>query len=122
MPLPAKHKLSNYAPEDTGDELWGGNSDGQLYVFGGHLGTNRINTRPRSSPSNLFGSTLKAPASWEVVASGPGRTGLSMVAYRGKLYRTGGWEAKNAAGEKSELFSSRDFACCGIRSGASGWI
>jgi N-acetylneuraminic acid mutarotase len=53
---------------------------------------------------------LAQPDKWEVVASGPPRTGLAMVAYGGKLYRIGGWEAKNAAGDKWDLYSSRDFS------------
>ena len=91
-------------------------ADGWLYVYGGHLGT------PHEYSADLQGRdllrlNLAKPDKWEVVAEGPRRTGLAMVAYAGKLYRIGGWEAKNAAGEKWELHSSRDFARFDPKSG-----
>jgi N-acetylneuraminic acid mutarotase len=40
-----------------------------------------------------------------------------MVAYKNQVYRIGGWEAKNAAGDKWELYSTPDFARFDAKSG-----
>jgi N-acetylneuraminic acid mutarotase len=83
--------------------------DGWLYAYGGHLGSAHKYSADLQA-RELVRLNLAQPDKWEVVAAGPPRTGLAMVAYGGKLYRIGGWEAKNAAGDKWELYSSRDFA------------
>jgi N-acetylneuraminic acid mutarotase len=60
---------------------------------------------------------LAQPTAWEVVAEGPKRTGLALVAHAGKLYRIGGWEAKNRKGEEQSLHSQADFARFDAKSG-----
>ena len=83
-------------------------ADGWLYVYGGHLGTaHKYSVEMQAH--QLLRLNLRTADKWEVVADGPPRTGLAMVAHGGKLYRIGGWEAKNKTGEKWQLYSSPDF-------------
>ncbi len=91
--------------------------DGSLYVYGGHLGTTHKYSSDQQA-NKLLRLNLAKPGQWETVGEGPRRTGLAMVAHKGTLYRIGGWEARNAAGEKQQLFSSRDFARFDFKSGA----
>jgi len=91
-------------------------ADGWLYAYGGHLGLAHKYSADLQA-RELVRLNLAQPDKWEVVASGPPRTGLAMVAHGGKLYRIGGWEAKNAAGDKWDLHSSRDFARFDPKSG-----
>lgn len=83
--------------------------DGQLYVFGGQLGSAHKYSADTQSKA-LLRMSLTDPQSWQQVSEGPRRTGVAMVAYRGKLYRIGGWEARNSDADKWDLHSSRDFA------------
>jgi N-acetylneuraminic acid mutarotase len=91
-------------------------ADGWLYVFGGHLGAPHEYSADLQA-HELVRLNLAQPDKWEVVAEVPRRTGLAMVAYNNQLYRIGGWEAKNAAGDKWELHSTRDFARFDAKSG-----
>jgi len=83
--------------------------DGNLYIYGGHLGSPHEYTADKQA-NELMKLNLAKPEAWEVVNTGPRRTGLAMVAHGGKLYRVGGWEAKPADGGKFDLVSSPDFA------------
>jgi N-acetylneuraminic acid mutarotase len=89
---------------------------GYLYVYGGHLGTTHKYSADLQA-NQLLRLNLSQPGEWETVAAGPRRTGLALVAHAGKLYRIGGWEARNAAGEKWDLYSMRDFARFDAQSG-----
>lgn len=84
-------------------------ADGHLYVYGGHLGSAHKYSAEMQA-NRLLRLNLAHPEKWEEAVEGPRRTGLAMVAYNGKLYRIGGWESRNAAGEKWNLFSMPDFA------------
>jgi N-acetylneuraminic acid mutarotase len=84
-------------------------ADGYLYAYGGHLGSPHEYSAELQS-RELLRLNLKQPQKWELVGEVPRRTGLAMVAYEGKLYRVGGWEARPGADGKAELFSTRDFA------------
>jgi hypothetical protein len=82
---------------------------GNLYVYGGHMGT------PHDYPADLQSGSLvrlnlAKPEAWEEVSQGPKRTGLAMVGYKGQLYRIGGFESKSGKGEKWRLFSTKDFS------------
>lgn len=84
-------------------------ASGNLYVYGGHMGT------PHDYPADLqSGSLLRLnlakPDGWEEVSQGPKRTGLAMVGYKGQLYRVGGFESKSGKGEKWRLYSTKDFS------------
>jgi N-acetylneuraminic acid mutarotase len=51
------------------------------------------------------------PVQWETISEGPELQGLAMVAHDGKLYRLGGFEARNAKGEDESLWSIDTVAC-----------
>jgi N-acetylneuraminic acid mutarotase len=109
---PSTHnvRLAELAPLSTPTTSFGAAiADGSLYVYGGHLGAPHKYSADQQS-NQLLRLNLAAPGAWEVVGQGPRRTGLAMVAYDGRLYRVGGWEAKNAAGTEWDLYSQRDFA------------
>jgi N-acetylneuraminic acid mutarotase len=54
---------------------------------------------------------LKKGGQWQTASTTVGRTGVSLVAHNGKLYRIGGFEARNPPeDEKWDLFSTADFA------------
>lgn len=91
-------------------------ADGWLYAYGGHLGSAHKYSADLQA-RELVRLNLAKPDKWEVVAAGPPRTGLAMVAHNNKLYRIGGWEAKNTDVDKWELHSSRDFARFDPKSG-----
>lgn len=81
-----------------------------LYIYGGHTG--RAHSYSHEAQANtLRRLDLKNPKAWEAVAEGPGLQGLAMVAHGGKLYRIGGFTAKNKDGEDHDLWSQADVAC-----------
>ena len=53
---------------------------------------------------------LDDPQKWESVNTSKGLQGLGMVEHDGKIYRVGGFEARNAKGEDNELHSVAEFA------------
>lgn len=80
-----------------------------LFVYGGHHGrAHHYSTDGQSS--QLLRLNLDKPAKWEVVSQGPKLQGLALVAYRGKLYRVGGFTARNKPDDEHDLWSSADFA------------
>ena len=91
-------------------------ADGHLYIYGGHLGSPHEYAAELQA-RQLLRLKLAKPTEWEIVGEGPPRTGLAMVAYGGRLYRVGGWEAKNAKGAEQDLHSTRDFARFDPKSG-----
>jgi N-acetylneuraminic acid mutarotase len=52
---------------------------------------------------------LRTPERWETVGTVPRGAGLAMVSYGGKIYRIGGFEARNKEGQKQDLHSTADF-------------
>lgn len=80
-----------------------------LYVYGGHKGSAHSYDN-KSQSNHLWRLTLGKPGSWEKVAQGPRLQGLALVAHDGKLYRIGGFTAKNPEGEDHDLWSQTDFA------------
>jgi N-acetylneuraminic acid mutarotase len=106
----SKIKVSELAPLNAPVTSFGAAvANGYLYIYGGHLGSPHSYSAAEQA-NKLLRLNMAKPGAWETVAEGPRRTGLAMVAYKDKLYRIGGWEAKNAAGDKWELYSSRDLA------------
>lgn len=87
-----------------------------LYVYGGHLGKPH-EYNDKSGSGTLRRLKLSENSKWEELQAGPSRTGLAMVSYQGKLYRVGGFEAKNPQGKDWELFSTTDFCCFDPASG-----
>jgi len=74
-----------------------------VYIYGGTMGS-----------SHQYGKELQNDAlmrmkltggDWETVARGPRLQGLALVPHGGKLYRIGGFEARNRAGDDQDLWS-----------------
>lgn len=75
-----------------------------LYTYGGHTG--RAHSYSNKGQSNVLRRlNLKSPEKWETAATGPRLQGLALVAHNGKLYRVGGFTAKNKEGEDHNLQS-----------------
>jgi hypothetical protein len=83
--------------------------DQNVYVCGGHLGPAHEYSQKGES-ERLLRLDLRSPRQWETVGTVPRRAGFAMVAYGGKLYRVGGFEARNKEGETADLHSTADFA------------
>lgn len=97
-----------YPPLPKGVTSFGAvESDGFIYVYGGHAGK----AHAYSNDTNL-GTLLRLPAGggpkWELLGEGPHLQGLNLAAIEGHVYRVGGMEARNKAGEKSDLHSVAD--------------
>jgi N-acetylneuraminic acid mutarotase len=78
-----------------------------IYVCEGQLGPAHQYSRDGQS-DQLLRLDLTAPRKWEVAGTVPRRAGLAMVAYDGKAYRIGGFEARNKEGEADDLHSTAD--------------
>ena len=91
--------------------------DGHLYVWGGHDGAAHEYYRKGQNPT-LYRLDLAQPKQWEAVnESKQGRQGLALVAHGGKLYRLGGFEARNEQGADQDLHSVASFDCFDPTSG-----
>lgn len=81
----------------------------ELYVYGGHKGqAHHYSVEGQSD--RFLRLNLKQPQAWEDLGAVPPRTGLAMVAYQGKLYRFGGFVARNREPEEQLLESLADVA------------
>ncbi len=85
------------------------------YVYGGTKGSAHDYYKGIQSgalirlPIALTSDT--STAKWETISEGPELQGLAMVPHGGKLYRIGGFEARNAQGEDDSLWSVNTVAC-----------
>lgn len=104
---PASHKLPDLV---KGTTSFGGAIEGDyVYVYGGYYG--RAHEYYTEDQSGDFARlNLRDPQKWESLPGGPKATGLAMVAHRGKIYRIGGFTAKNAQDKPQDLWSQNDFA------------
>ncbi len=84
--------------------------DDSIYIYGGHHGEAHHYSQSGQS-GELLRLDLNDLAAWRVVASGPRLQGLAMVAHGGKLYRVGGFTARNQDDEDQDLWSVSDLAC-----------
>lgn len=79
-------------------------ADGRLYVYGGHCGVTH-----QYSTDAVVGSfrrlDLAGGKAWEELPSGPPCQGLALVAHKGKLYRIGGMQPRNAPGKPRDNHS-----------------
>ncbi len=84
--------------------------DGYLYVYGGNLGD--AHTYSAEGQNGEFRRVGLLPDSeWESLGEVPRRQGNALVAYHGKIYRIGGFEAKNRLDtEDEDIVSTADFA------------
>ncbi len=74
-----------------------------VYVYGGTKGSSHDYSSAVQNDSLL---RLSLPdGRWETVARGPKLQGLAMVPHGGKLYRIGGFEARNAPDQEHDLWS-----------------
>lgn len=87
----------------------GATLDGALYIYGGHTGSAHSYSL-REQGDVLLRLTLDGKGEWESLAKGPPLQGLALVAHGGKLYRLGGFTAKNAEGENHDLWSQDSVA------------
>jgi len=81
-----------------------------LYVYGGHFGEAHHYSESGQSNEFLRISMTAENADWEKLASGPKLTGLALVEHSGRLYRVGGFTAKNTDDEDQNLWSQNSFA------------
>lgn len=81
-----------------------------LYVYGGHTGRAHSYCQ-EAQAKTLRRLDLQNPKAWESLDKGPGLQGLAMVAHGGKLYRIGGFTAKNSEGEEHDLWSQAAVSC-----------
>ncbi|MBI1248336.1 hypothetical protein GC197_10925 [bacterium] len=77
--------------------------DGRLYIFGGHTGSAHSYSLLEQG-NQLLSLDLKT-GKWQELAEGPHSQGLALIAHGDKLYRIGGFTAKNAKGEEDDLWS-----------------
>lgn len=90
-------------------------SQGKVYIYGGHTG--EAHSYSREEQSNRLTRLDVATGQWETVAEGPPLQGLALVAHKEKLYRIGGFTAKNAMGEDQDIWSQPDVACFDLKTG-----
>lgn len=84
--------------------------DGNFYAVGGYSGGSH-DYYAEAQPKELLRISLSKPQAWEVVSESLPRTGTAMVAHKGKLYRIGGFVAKNKEGDAQDLESQSDVQC-----------
>lgn len=84
-------------------------SDDWLYVYGGHIApTHSYSTAAVSGKFHRM--NLTAPGEWEELPGGPAVQGMNLAAHKGKIYRVGGMEPRNATGEPSDNHSLAECA------------
>ena len=79
-------------------------ADGWVYVYGGH------NSKTHHySTEAVLGSFRRLnaahPDAWEELPGGPKLQGLEIVSYKGKIYRLGGMQPRNAPGQETDNHS-----------------
>ena len=81
-----------------------------IYIYGGHTG--RAHEYYQEAQANtLWRLDRKHPKAWQSLGSGPRLQGLALVTHGGKLYRLGGFTARNKDGEDKDLWSQNTVAC-----------
>jgi N-acetylneuraminic acid mutarotase len=81
-----------------------------IFVYGGHLGDAHDYANDAQS-DQLLKLDRRNPSQWEVASRGPRLQGLALVAHGDKLYRLGGFTARNAHGEEHDLWSQDTVSC-----------
>lgn len=84
--------------------------DGWLYVYSGHTGKAHDHSRDNLS-QDFRRLRLDGQSEWESLPMQTPLQGLPLIAHAGKLYRVGGLNATNAAGEDADMHSVDEFAC-----------
>lgn len=83
--------------------------DGSLYIYGGHTGRAHSYS-DQTQARTLHRLNLAQPKAWESLGDGPGLQGLALVAHGGRLYRIGGFMARNKEGQEHDLWSQAEVA------------
>lgn len=83
--------------------------DQDLYVYGGNIGKSH-DYYVGTQSDKLYRLKLQPNGQWEDLSSSTPLQGVAMVSHGGKLYRAGGFTARNKQGEKKDLFSTDEFA------------
>lgn len=76
----------------------------RVFVYGGHLG-DAHDYWDGSQSDKLWMLDANDPHRWSVLSKGPALQGLALVSDGDKLYRIGGFEARNTQGEDHDLWS-----------------
>ncbi|MEX2170626.1 MAG: hypothetical protein WD851_15025 [Pirellulales bacterium] len=87
-----------------------------VYAYGGHTGDAHSYCFDDQSDA-LYQLDLAKGSDWKRAARGPHLQGLSLVSHDGKLYRVGGFTAKNEVGDEHDLHSQDSVACFDPQSG-----
>ncbi|MCA9075218.1 MAG: hypothetical protein KDA93_09315 [Planctomycetaceae bacterium] len=82
--------------------------DGALYIYGGHTGS--AHSYSQAEQGHQLWRVRLDGGEWEAIADGPPLQGLALVTHSGKLYRIGGFTAKNEEGEDHDLWSQDSVA------------
>ena len=84
--------------------------DGYLYIYGGNKGD--AHTYSAEGQNNQFRRVkLENGSKWESLGEVPRRQGNALVSYKNKVYRIGGFEARNKLDQDNEeIVSTKDFA------------
>ncbi|QDT38305.1 Kelch repeat-containing protein [Stratiformator vulcanicus] len=111
---PASHKplATKVLPHDIPEHVTSFGAavaDGKLYFYGGHTGGAHDYYREGQSHT-LWSLDLSGKGSWQRLVDGPHLQGNALVTHDGKLYRIGGFTAKNSEGEEQDLWSQSSFA------------
>lgn len=84
-------------------------ADGYLYTYGGHTGgAHSYSTEEQGNVLRRL--KLDGKSQWETVIEGPHLQGLALIGHGDKVYRIGGFTAKNAEGEEHDLWSQNTVA------------
>ncbi len=113
-PLKTSHPLADI-PE-TVTSFGAAVASGRLYYYGGHTGSAHSYST-EGQANTLWSIDLKDGGAWKNHGQGPRLQGLALVADEGKLYRLGGFTARNAPGEDHDLWSSDSFASYDLATG-----
>ncbi|MEQ8790685.1 MAG: kelch repeat-containing protein [Pirellulaceae bacterium] len=81
-----------------------------VFVYGGHHGKAH-HYYDEGQSGELLRLNVRDAAGWDVVSVGPRLQGLAMVAHQERLYRLGGFEARNTVDQEQNLWSIDHFAC-----------
>ena len=87
----------------------------QVYAYGGHFG-NAHEYSTEGQSNELIQLNLKKPEQWNILSRGPKLQGLAMVTDGEKLYRLGGFTAKNQPGDEHDLWSQAQVASFDLES------
>lgn len=82
--------------------------DDYLYFYGGNAGT--AHKFSLEGQNNEFRRIkLENGAEWESLGETPRRQGLALVTHGGKVYRLGGFTARNTADKEQDIISTNEF-------------